>query len=255
MGNSQRVFGSGFVSVLFFSAVLAGGGSGPVATHGQTPCPTCHTLRADATTPSEPRADFDRQCRNCHSGTPSESLADGFSFHSHQERACLDCHSFHDPSVITAGGRSFRLEYHSLLLRFQCGSCHNRKGDIAKLGNGHRQAAVLYHSDLPLLTAMSPSDKCLICHSRQSIPLPIPDTDVAPPRFSEHASHPFGVPVRGGIKTSGGRIRPQIDPQMVLLNDRIECQTCHCLTSENTQANTAADRPSQSVCLGCHIES
>lgn len=252
--KSPRAVLSGFVSILLISANMAGGGSGLALTHDQAACPTCHSLRADVVPPSEPRADFDRQCRKCHSEALSDSVADSCGFHADRERPCLDCHSFHDPAMISAGGQSFRLEYHNVLLRFQCESCHNQKGNLAKLADGHRQAATLYHSDLPLLISMSPSDRCMICHSKQSAPLPIPESDIAPPRFSEHASHPYGIAVRLGKGSSGGRIRPEIDPQIVLYDGRIECQTCHCLTTGNTQLLLSAEQAPTSVCLGCHLE-
>jgi len=254
VGKTPKAISCLFVSILLISAALAGGESGTTVTHDQTACPTCHSLRADISPSSEPRVDFDRQCRKCHSGTLSNPIPDSLGFHFDQERACLDCHSFHDPTMISVAGQSFRLEFHNVLLRFQCGTCHNQKGDLAKLGNGHRQAATLYHSDLPLLTSMSPSDRCLICHSKRSVPLPIPESEVAPPRFAEHASHPFGVPVKPGEGSSGGRLRLEIDPQITLYDGRIECQSCHCLTTGNAQLLIMSEQAPTPVCLGCHSD-
>ncbi len=255
MEKAPRAVLYSLVSILLISAAKAGGGSGPAMTHDQTACQTCHSLRADISPFSEPRADFDWQCRKCHSDTFSDSIPNSFGFHSDQERGCLDCHSFHDPATISVAGQSFRLEFHNVLLRFQCGTCHNQKGDLAKLGDGHRQAASLYHTDLPLLTSMSPSDRCLICHSKRSTPLPNLESEVAPPRFSEHASHPYGVPVRPGEGCPGGRLKSEIDPQITLFDGRIECQSCHCLTTGNQDLLVTSEQTPNSFCLGCHSDS
>jgi hypothetical protein len=252
MENRSKGAWFGLIPILLIMAAVVAGSSGQAATHDHADCSTCHSLRADLTPLSDPRAGFDRQCRKCHSVPLEGSETPSLSFHDDKERNCLDCHSFHDRTTINADGQSFRLDYHNLLLRFQCESCHSQKGQLAKLSEGHRQAAALYHSDLPLLTSLSPSDRCLICHSRQSTPLPIPDIAAASPRFDEHASHPYGVPVQPGQSSSGGRIKTQIDPAVILFDGRIECQSCHCLTSGKADLPIVAESESTPVCFGCH---
>ncbi len=252
MGNLPKTSVFCFVLLLLISAAISGGNALPTSAHDQTECLSCHSLRADAGSLLEPGVDFDRQCRKCHPEPPSTSVANDFGFHRDQDRSCLDCHSFHDRATIRASGQSFRLEYHNELLLFQCQTCHTKEGQGVRLSDGHRQAAILYHSDLPLLNSLSPSERCLICHSRGSTPLPIPEMAVAPPRFSEHASHPNGILVKPGQGNPGGRIKPQIDPDIILYKGRVECQSCHCLTSGNADLSVTVAASSTQVCLKCH---
>lgn len=220
--------------------------------HTQIECSACHSLRTDIASSAQEPGNNDRRCRECHTKEDSRQEIELAGFHGRFDRDCRDCHSFHEPSKLSVGGQSFRMAFDNRNLRFSCAACHNTKGTLSGLSDGHRRAAALYHSDLPLLVAMSPSDRCLLCHSQQSTPLPIPETILDPPRFSEHSSHPNGVSVQAGQYTSGYRIRAQIDPSILLNEGRIECQTCHCLTIGKEDLVVADESESGPACMGCH---
>lgn len=220
--------------------------------HTQIKCSACHSLRTDIASSAQEPGGSDGRCRDCHLKGDYGLESTSAEFHGRFDRDCGDCHSFHEPSNISVGGQSFRMAFDNRNLRFSCAACHNTKGALSGLSDGHRRAAVLYHSDLPLLVAMSPSDRCLLCHSERSMPLPIPEMVPAPPRFAEHASHPNGIPVQAGQYTSGHRIRAQIDPSILLNEGRIECQTCHCLTIGKEDFVVADKSGSGPACMGCH---
>lgn len=240
-------------AVLTISAFPAVAGDGhPPAPHDQVACSTCHSLRADLASSAQEPGNTDWRCRDCHPKEDSRQESESAGFHGRFNRDCRECHSFHEPAKISIAGQSFRMAFDNQNLRFSCAACHNTKGPLTGLSDGHRRAAVLYHSDFPLLVAMSPSDRCLLCHSERSTPLPIPEMVPAPPRFAEHASHPNGVPVQAGQYTSGNRIRAQIDSSIVLNDGKIECQTCHCLTIGKEDFVIADESGSGPACMGCH---
>jgi hypothetical protein len=248
----STIFVFGAIALTTGSLTATANNDLPPATHKQVECPACHALRADIASQDDSSVDLTGRCRDCHTEQASQSTTDNLGFHDRLDKGCPDCHSFHDPTIIRAAGQSFRMEFENRGFRFACEACHNTKGSLAGLSEGHRQAAALYHSDLPLLASMSPSDRCLICHSKQSTPLPIPETVLDPPRFSEHTSHPNGIPVQAGQYTSGGRIRTQVDSSVVLNDGKIECQTCHCLTNSNEDFTVSDESGSGPNCMGCH---
>lgn len=252
MKTISRIFLFGAILLTMTAGQVVSGDPRPPAAHQQAQCSTCHSLRADISSSGNRSDDLARPCRQCHPEQASPTVAEPSRFHDRADRKCPDCHSFHEPAMLNAAGQSFRMDYQNQGLRFACKACHNAQGPLTGLSDGHRQAAALYHSDLLLLTAMSPSDRCLICHSNRSTPLPIPETVLNPPRFSEHASHPNGIPVQGGQYTSGGRIRFEIDSSIILNDGKIECQTCHCLTISNEDSAVADLSGSELACLGCH---
>jgi len=242
--------GTAVLAIRAFPAV-AGDGGAPAA-HNRVECSTCHSLRAEIASSAQEPGGNDGRCRDCHIKEDFRLQGISAEFHGRFDRACRDCHSFHEPAKISVAGQSFRMTFDNPNLRFSCAACHNMKGPLIGLSEGHRRAAVLYHSDLPLLVTMSPSDRCLLCHSKQSTPLPIPETILDPPRFSEHSSHPNGIPVQAGQYTSGNRIRAQIDSSIALNEGRIECQTCHCLTIDKEDLIVADESGSGPACMGCH---
>ena len=62
-------------------------------------------------------------------------------FHGPGSEACTTCHSFHDPLLIRAGAKQFRYAFGEPALRAQCASCHTDGGSLAKVTDGHRDAA------------------------------------------------------------------------------------------------------------------
>jgi hypothetical protein len=120
------------------------------------------------------------------------------------------------------------------------------------LSEGHRAAAGLFHSDYKMLAGLSPSEACMICHSdqaRSEIPATLPLSSI--PTFERHGTHPTGGEIVLGRQLANSRIRTSLDPDIQLFGGRIECQTCHSLSS-GTQFHLIAGTDSTSLCHKCH---
>jgi hypothetical protein len=243
-------------SSLFAIALLLGAGAVTPAVsrageaspgHAGISCQDCHALVTAGMNRAVEASERATKCRDCHIRSLSdESLSRGF--HAVPGRSCLDCHSFHDSAVLSAGDRRFRFDYASEAVAEHCRSCHEGGGGVAELSPGHLAATAFYHSDTALLAALSPSEGCLQCHSNGPLGSPVSDLPLDPPRFNEHASHPYSVPVVqgdvAGIVDDGGiRLR--------LFSGRMECQTCHHLT--NLADDYLVPFPSKyDLCRSCH---
>jgi predicted CXXCH cytochrome family protein len=191
------------------------------------------------------------KCLSCHGAEFEREAGMGLGFHDETDKSCLICHSFHETDFIKARGIGFRLDFRENEQLASCIACHGQGMSLSDLSPSHRYAAAIYHNDYQLQRLMSPSDLCLICHSTEARTTAFDLDNINPPRFHEIASHPYGVEVRSNGHNSRMRIRSDIDPRVILFNGRIECQTCHSLTSRNDDYLVRVGSYEQ-LCLSCH---
>lgn len=135
-------------------------------------------------------------------------------------------------------------------LPFACTPCHQDDADLTTLSPGHRAAASWYHAAIVEVTGQSISASCLRCHDHSQ---PLPEElggGWEPPRPHVEASHPFEVRVAAN-RRGGYGIRRAIDPRLQLVDERIECTTCHdVFNDENDMLVAFGTR--RDLCLGCH---
>lgn len=220
--------------------LLAAAAGADPAGHGGLDCAACHqgseVVRDTAA----------RACLECHDPQPA-----AVSFHAAARGRCTDCHSFHAPERLVAGGDAFAHDLGNRDVTRHCAACHDGAGGTDGLSEGHRAATALYHGEPELLAQLTPSEACLLCHSRDDAdPLLLALVD-SPPRFHAHASHPYGAPVAAAWNDGGFRIRDEVDPRLPLYDGRMECATCHDLTDDLPDRLVRFDTPMQ-MCLGCH---
>lgn len=221
--------------------------------HNQTACTSCHSLFASAES-IIPISANSKECRKCHSPEKNSDNTPALGFHADSDRNCVDCHSYHHRELIQAGSRQFRHDPKDKNRRFQCLACHDTPTRTAKLTSGHKAAAAIYHSSDMGVQFFSPSEACLTCHSNHensSNGFPH-EIMVKAPKFDEQTSHPFGVSVNTGKRNVRGGLRSQIDSRIPLLDNHIECQTCHELSGETGDQLRDLGTP-KSLCLGCHL--
>ena len=239
--------------IIIFSAGLAHGGSfgetdQPVAGHESPDCRQCHLKSSSA---GAELAAASNNCLSCHS-TMASSKNRGLGFHGNQAQdRCLQCHSYHQPEMITTTRGTIDLGSLAQVNEGHCLSCHDGKGSLNLLSEAHLAAATLYHEQASSLKGISPSQGCLNCHSNNTATAwqLAYDGDVL--EFSEHATHPFEVEVIPGQGSYAHRIRREIDPRIPLFEQTIQCQTCHQLTAETPDLILAFDEATD-LCLGCH---
>ncbi len=223
-----------------------------VTDHKDITCTTCHTVVADLESTENAAPNFDLRCRTCHSNMARVDKETGLTFHTRNLRPCAECHSFHKPEALLAGDRLFAMNYSNQSRLTGCYACHGESENTTALSPGHRAAAKVFHSDYKLVSGLGPSELCLVCHSEDaSIPPDILPQGALVPRFSDHANHPVGVQVVMGSGSGENRIRPQIDTRLRLFSGRIECQTCHSLSTTNP-GHLVAFKSKADLCLGCH---
>ena len=236
--------------LILVSAISASADAAPPKAHESLACGSCHQGGGSFGSRVDGRGvmtSTDRDCLDCHRALAT-SAADGF--HSAARGDCTSCHVFHEPSLVKAGRKRFRVDMGRDDHRPHCASCHAAGTSLADLSPGHVEAAAVYHVDTVELNGLSPSDACLRCHSRSGATV---DATSPAPRFAEHASHPFGEKVRRGEGDHVNYIRYDLDPRLPLFDDRIECQTCHAL-SEPTESRLVAFEDPYAMCLGCHAQ-
>jgi len=214
--------------------------------HEKADCNKCHTFVASTGSSARP-VNRSEQCLTCHSSSPgSNELA----FHGGNQD-CLECHNYHRTGTILAVDREFHFDFSSDRLTQQCRSCHTGSSRPTNLSPGHQAAVSVYHSDSFQLSGLSPSQGCMLCHSTGS-QLTAPSTGkLTAPKFSQHASHPVGLTVVPGAGRGKNKIRQEIDPRIELFDGRIECQTCHSMTS-GSQYLMADFESATAMCQGCH---
>jgi len=219
--------------------------------HQTAECAICHATVADITGEGAAFIDASSKCRTCHVRLDDLS-APRLTFHRNENRRCLDCHSFHTPDEIIVGNRTFHAESNRPAQKALCSSCHGIGEDVGMLSQGHRAAAGLFHSDYKMLAGLSPSEACMICHSDQtrSDMVATPPLNSIP-TFSRHGNHPTGIPLVLGRQLASSRLKRSLDPDIQLFSGRIECQTCHSLSS-STQFHLIAGTDNNTLCRKCH---
>ncbi len=239
-------------SVVLFQFYPARTGQERPGEHGRIPCSGCHEMMAQLNNEGFNINSINDRCRSCHQVISGENASLALNFHSDNTRSCLDCHLFHQQAEIKAGEKQFQIDYSGRNLSNLCGNCHGAQMDLTKLSGGHRAAAKLFHFDYKYLAHLSPSEACLLCHAKNSMVDPNMVNVSNMPRFSEHQSHPLGIPVVANSGTGGYLVRGDVDPRIHLFESRIECQTCHSLTSGPTALAAGFDEATE-LCRGCHI--
>jgi len=241
-----------FLGFVYFLAE-SGKSQGPVGDpHKDTPCSNGHQLVAKVGDAGFSRDDLNKSCRKCHQNALLQISDSRLSFHSDISRPCLDCHFFHKKSVISARGHEFELDIEKASQKTLCLSCHGANQDIGLLSPGHREAAKIYHSDPKFLYGLSPSQTCLLCHSEDARIDNNLVNATHVPRFSEHSNHPVGIEINRHGANSKMIMRDKIDPRLQFLNNKIECQTCHSLTSTKKGLLAGFDSTND-LCRGCHL--
>ncbi|PWB75579.1 hypothetical protein C3F09_02100 [candidate division GN15 bacterium] len=223
----------------------------PSRPHEAAECSICHVAVADIDGADMAFIDASTRCRSCHLRL-DELRNPKLTFHADTSRRCLDCHTFHSPDEVTVGDRTFHAEAQRTAQRALCSSCHGEGEDVRMLSEGHRAAAGLYHSDYRILVGLSPSEACLICHSEQSRSEMVASLTTAPvPTFSRHGNHPTGISMSLGRQLAHSRMKSSPDSDIRLFNGRIECQTCHSLSS-SAQFHLISGTDSNTLCRKCH---
>lgn len=222
----------------------------PAAVSGLTPTAGGPATAAGLEAVTGPTA-ADQRCAECHT-RPDRGSALAAVFHGPQSAACSTCHSFHNPARLTAGAARFFYDYQNPSLRAQCASCHRKGSRLDKVTDGHRDAAAaVYHVDAAGLAGLSSSEPCLRCHSHRGGAVNLPVSAAAAPRFHEEATHTLGEPLPLGFATGGYSVRRKVDARIVLVDGRIECQTCHAL-ADDVEDLLVRFETKYDLCLGCH---
>lgn len=218
------------------------------AAHAGMECSQCHQAVADIGS-NLPATNPVLGCRSCHDLAVNRDNRVAHEFHKDQSRQCNECHSFHETSVITAGGADFT--FSKAMGTGLCAACHNEAGSLGALSEGHQVAAKIFHSNSDLLKGADASTACLICHSEnRTVQIDgMPAGSV--PQFSERHMHPLGEIRVDGVIRNGTRVRASRDPRLRLFNNRIECTTCHQLTAI-TKYRLVEFESQQQLCAGCH---
>lgn len=248
---------------LIFAGVLLSGfavgdnyGEGQVRTelaaHRAIDCSECHRLIASTEEIHPGPTELWRKCEDCHDRS-ALAAGDSLQFHRSSSRPCTDCHSFHSTSRITAGQVLFRFRFREAGIKNLCLPCHANGKEVDRIGAAHREAAVtVYHRDYEYLQDVSPSEACLICHSNQVAGFLVSSLEQRPPRFNPHASHPLGRPMIAGHSPGGYSERLPDNDAVRLVEGRIECQTCHDMTSPQPKLLPVLG-PETDLCTTCHV--
>lgn len=237
------------LGLMYFGRFLPEGSAGLEIEHPHTKveCQTCHTFGSKADTSGSLLTD-NQNCQSCHFST----LDSHSPFHSSSTtRQCADCHSFHKPEFVFVAGDTMTLEFAGKAGAL-CADCHKEDGLMPEVSAGHREAARLIHSQQSLAMAETPSEYCLACHSNESGGNNANENVKPAPRFHLSASHVFGQRVIAGSQQFGSafRIPDELPSHLVLIDGKIECQTCHSMISDEVYqlSQTIED----GLCGGCH---
>ncbi len=191
-------------------------------------------------------------CLRCHATAIATTPA-GLPFHADAQAPCVRCHRYHEPDVVQTGRGTLSLASLAGVDREHCRPCHGAGARRERLSAGHLAAAAIYHGNAAALAPLSPSAACRACHDRDTASSDwLGAVEGQAIAFAAHSSHPTEIRVRPGQPTAASWIREDIDPRLVLPGGRIECVTCHDLTSGTPDLLVAFERP-RDLCLGCHL--
>jgi predicted CXXCH cytochrome family protein len=244
-------------SCLTAACLAAGSEAAPAEDpHAGISCAKCHlgvTARAMSTAGTDDADPRSRACRACHRDVRGRgATAMALGFHSGERADCAGCHTFHQAGRLKSAVGEVRLEAGpGQSATSHCAGCHVEGARLAAMTGAHRTAATLYHEGGVVLAGQTPSQGCLNCHSAGAATDWQKRTVEEPLAFSEHATHPIGIPVVAGSGQDERRIRGRIDPRLRLFDGRIECQTCHSLSASTADLLVEFATP-RDLCLGCH---
>jgi hypothetical protein len=226
-------------------------GDSPRKDHSKVDCTFCHLPVADVASDEIPVFAASKQCETCHqlrTGADERQL----TFHKTSSKSCTDCHSFHETDQVRTGQQAFKVRFDRRSSQIViCASCHGHGENPDMISDGHKRAAILYHTDYGQMAGLSPSQACMLCHA-QGASINEASEGLTIPQFQEHSDHPLGVKVEPGRGEPGNRIRFAINPRLVLFDGKIECQTCHSLTSQ-THGRLRGFTSFTELCSGCHM--
>lgn len=253
MARNNRQIISRAALVTLFMALLAMHGDAAEnpsrgEAHARTSCSRCHgtdRMSGKALVRAACQA-----CVVCHDSQPT-TAAGPVDFHARARGRCLSCHGFHDTSRIKTSLGTIDRSANARVNPDQCRSCHASDGRVVNLSEAHLAAARLYHTDSRTMWGQTPSQACLNCHSSAAATAWIETTGPTRLTFSEHASHPVGIPVVPGQGDIRNHIRHELDSRLPLFAGRIECQTCHQITAPADDLLIPFE-PKYGLCQGCH---
>lgn len=237
------------VGLIYFGEFLPNGRAGKLAghPHDEISCQSCHEINV-AKAESQVKTVLSQNCVGCHANqTTATSL-----FHSgYGSKDCARCHSFHEPEFVNAAGDTMSLVF-AKRAGAVCADCHKEGGVMPEVSAGHREAAALIHSQRTNDLVEAPSKFCLTCHdaSRRNNIEAKSSWDV--PRFHVSASHVYGETVVAGWSNPGStlQIQDKLPSNLILINDKMECQTCHSMISKHEYL--LSQKIADGLCTGCH---
>jgi predicted CXXCH cytochrome family protein len=237
------------LGIMYFGRLLPEGKAGSELSHahGDVECQTCHSFGQSFGDAGSLEIDS-RNCLDCHQTRRSENAW----FHANgKSQDCTRCHSFHKPEFLIVQSDTMTLEF-ALQVEAMCDNCHHDGNVLPPVSEGHLGAARLIHSQRTLEFADAPSQFCLACHDATKSSIGIVESGVSAPRFHVSATHVFGEKLVPGQSKQGSmfKIQDDIPSDLVLIDGKIECQTCHSLVSSHEYLLT--QRISDGMCTQCH---
>ena len=250
-GYIPRIIPILLTAILFAAMAVSDEKEEVLDIHNTVHCGNCHSMNAQISSNGEIPG-RSATCRNCHDPLKSSANYFGFTFHDDPDRNCTDCHSFHKTDIVKAKESRFSLEFYDNNKMYNCAACHNKNTSLDLLSAGHQQASLLYHSDSLYTRKLSASENCMVCHGFDA-GLNVKSASTAKiPFINLHATHPNEIVVEKGFKNGMRNIRADIDEKLRLLDNRIECLTCHNLASGSNKL-LAQFESQKELCSGCHI--
>ena len=213
--------------------------------HNSIDCANCHSFSKEIQKTSS------NKCLGCHTTLSHEINFQNIDYHDHPERKCVDCHSVHNPNLLKAGDLSFTYDFKSENAHNLCITCHQTTSSLENLSDGHREARKLYHSDFESKATMSPSQTCMVCHGVDYHDSGLEFSKSKMPVVNTHASHPYEIDLVRGRGNSNNHIKFEINPEINLFDNKVECQTCHSLNAENNFLLVSTENESI-FCNSCH---
>lgn len=223
-------------------------------THKLADCGVCHKMQARATSVPDSFSDLaampsGKDCLTCHQLSRLSKDQHGL-FHYLASQSCLSCHSFHNPDLLRIGEKTSSVSVAKASIQV-CQDCHIDK-NIPEVSPGHRLAAQLIHGEREDKFAKEPSEFCLACHNRDGRLPPEARGLRNFPRFHVSASHAYGIELVPGYRRPAStlKIQDEIPVDMRTMNGKLECQSCHSLSSTNDYLLTKSIE--NGLCTDCH---